>query len=150
MLYNLVENKIQRDKEKAQEITQIYANNLCKLLETCLNELSGEGDFLIFKNDFNMLGRKKVPCSYTISDDKITLILDYSFYINLLGKSKSFDKIGLDYFSLKRMLEEKGIVINRETEHPEYEIHSDPIYCEDKLIICASKEKRMVLKPNNK
>ena len=125
-------------KEKAQA----YANYIFQLLDKIIDSGNNKGDFILYEQDFDLLGKDKVPCSYNISEDEIILTLDYSFRVSLF--CKSFDSAKIDLFYLRNILKEKNIDIVRVSDHPELE-ETDPFECKDKLIISVPNRKNKIL-----
>ena len=127
----MFEKMIDRTIEKRKERSQQYADFICNLLdkvENTFSECGNTGGFTLYKRNFKGLRKSIVPCFYHITDDDVTLVLDYSF---ILGKS--FDDTNLFYLAFDELLSEKGISYKRTIDHVEYESRM-PLRTKDMVI----------------
>ena len=136
-------NRIKNKMKIQNESTIKYADYLCNLIESVSNMQTNCGSLILSKDEFDLLGKKNIFCTYVILDNYVILALDYSFRASIIDKS--FDSININYFKLLKLLKDKGISINRVSEHPEYDEEIGMMYCHDKIIMFAPKKKKMLL-----
>lgn len=131
-MQKVLDNVLLRNAQNELERTHLFADYIYKLFDEVLNSCRDVGEIILYEKDFKYLGKKEVPCIFHITDFDITLILDYSFMT--LSWCKSFDNIKISYLIFKHLLFNKGIIISREMDHPEYENDSS-LRCKDLIIL---------------
>ena len=139
MLDKFVEKRVAKKAEEARKRNMEFAKFVYQLLGRVSNYQTTRGTFKLQRKDFPILGKKEVPCTYSVSEYAVDLELDYSSRIKLFPKMfEVFDSAKVDQCVVGKILEKRGIEFFRDCDHPEYDIDDNPYYCKDKLLVSTT------------